>query len=376
MRILHTADWHLGRTLGGASLLEDQAHLLDELVRLAADAAPDLVIVAGDLFDRAVPPVEAVELLDEVLCRLVIGLGRRVVAIAGNHDSPKRLAFGARLLAERGLTVVTDPAQAAHLLQLGDAHGPIELVAMGYAEPAAVRLATGSEVHDHAAALAARLAALAAPRAARRLLIAHLFVAGGAESESERPLSVGGATAVPVAAFEGFTYAALGHLHRPQGLAAGRVRYAGSLMKYGFGEADQQKSVALVEVDAGGGLVTELLPLAPRRDLVRLRGTMAELLRLPVRADWIAVELLDTGAIFDADAQLRERFPNLVQIARPLYAPTTGALDARAARERGMAELFADFATAQIGLPPEPAELRVFAAAWDAFERGEREATA
>lgn len=374
MRILHTADWHLGRSLHGRSLIEDQADLLDSLVAIARDTRPDLIVIAGDLFDRAVPPVEAVQLLDETLCRLVLGLGLPVLAIAGNHDSPSRLGYGSRLLAERRVFVCAGPE--AVVVPFADRFGPVDVVAVPYAEPAAVRIALGCEGHDHAAAMAAQLAR-AAPEAPRAVVVAHAFVAGGAECESERPLSVGGTGCVPAALFERFAYTALGHLHRPQAHLAGRVRYAGSLMKYSFAEADQDKAVLLVEIDGEGAVRVEPLPLVPRRDLIVVEGHLEELRCRPPCEHYVSVRLRDTGAILDAHALLRDAFPNLLELSRPHYAPEVGeALAAGSARERGIEALFADFFAAMTGGPIGEAERRAFAEAYADWRAGEREAEA
>lgn len=374
MRILHTADWHLGRSLHGQSLIEDQAGLLEQLVAMAKATRPDVVVIAGDLFDRAVPPVEAVELLDETLCRLALDLGLAVVAIAGNHDSPMRLGYGARLLARGRVHMITAPCPS--VVPFEDRFGPVELVAIPYAEPAAVRIALTCEAHDHAAALTAQLGRVASG-CPRRVAVAHAFVTGGDICDSERPLTVGGTGCVPLAAFTGFAYTALGHLHRPQAHEDGRVRYAGSLMKYSFGEAGQAKGAVLVEIDGVGAVRCEVLPLTPRRDLVVVEGLLDELRRRPPVADYAAVRLLDTRAILDAQSQLRDAFPNLLELTRPFYAPEASATAAStAARERGMEALFADFFAAMTGEPIGEEERAAFADAFADWERQQREAAA
>ena len=225
MRFLHSADWHLGRVYHGVSLLEDQAHALQQFVRIAADTRPDAILLAGDIYDRSVPPAEAVRLLDLVLSELILELKIPVVMIAGNHDGPDRLAFGSGLLQRAGLTVRGPVEMDAMPLVLRDAHGEVEIHALPYAEPALVRSASGDDtIADHHAALAAQTAAVRAAQVPgrRTVVVAHAFVQGGAESESERPLSVGGTGAVGVGVFDGFDYVALGHLHRPQAIGTKR----------------------------------------------------------------------------------------------------------------------------------------------------------
>lgn len=376
MRILHTADWHLGRSLHGASLLDDQAHMLDELVRYAADARPDAVIVAGDVFDRAVPPGEAVELLDEVLCRLVLDLRLPTVLIAGNHDSPARLAFGARLM-EQSRLAVAGGARPKVVLTLDDEHGPVAICAVPYAEPADVRVALACEAADHAAALAAQIAALGERTTARAVLVAHVFVTGGGECESERPLSMGGAGCVSLAAFDGYEYVALGHLHRQQSFAGGRVRYAGSPFPYSFGEAEHgAKSVSLVELGRDGAVTVEAVPLDPRRGVRRVRGRLADLLNGPRSQDYLCVVLEDAEALLDPFSRLREVYPHLLSVERPFYAPGAARREGAGPHpaERGVPELFADFFVQVTGGPisgPERAELARLVEDW---QRQEREA--
>src|SRR4051794_34974326 len=282
LRFLHTADWHLGRLFHGVHLTDDQRHVLGQFVDLARDTKPDVILIAGDIYDRAVPPPEAVELLDEVLSRLVIDLKVPVVLIAGNHDSPGRLHFGSRLLAGRRLYVTgTLPRspQSCEPLVLCDDHGPVHFYAVPYAEPATVRSCLGcDELPDHDAAMRALLTQIRSthPPAARAVLVAHAFVAGGTGCESERPLSVGGAGTVAPDAFAGFHYAALGPLHRPQSLNGGSLRYSGSLLKYSFDETAGGKSVELVEMAADGSCRCETFPLTARRDVRRIEGLLED----------------------------------------------------------------------------------------------------
>ena len=360
MRFLHSADWHLGRVHHGVSLLEDQAHILGEFVRLAADVRPDAILLAGDIYDRSVPPAEAVRLLDLVLTELVRGLRIPVVMIAGNHDGPDRLAFGAGLLGGAGLTVRGPFDAQARPLLLHDAHGTVAVHALPYAEPAVVRSAVasrqggddeeGARVIDcHQAALAVQLQAARAaqPPGTRSVVVAHAFVLGGSESESERPLSVGASGAVDAALFDGFDYVALGHLHRPQQVGQVRIQYSGSLLKYSFSEADHVKSVNLVELDAAGACTVERIVLTPRRDLRIVEGPLDAILAAgaadPARDDYILARLTDSGALLDAMGKLRSAYPNALAIERPaLTGQGPGRADGDHRRVR-IADLFASF---------------------------------
>lgn len=349
MRFLHTADWHLGRLFHARSLLEDQAHVLDQFVALVRDVRPDAVLIAGDVYDRAVPPPEAVALLDDVLARIVLEAGVPVVMIAGNHDSAQRLDFGARLLAGRGLHVAGRNGSDAASVTLRDAHGEVRVYALPYAEPAAVRDALGVEVASHEAAMRAQLDVIRAahPAGARSVVVGHAFVVGGAVSESERPLSVGGSGAVAAELFQGFDFVALGHLHRPQTIG-GRIHYAGSLLKYSLSEADHLKTVSLVELGAHGGVRIEPMALQPRRDLRILKGELAELIAAgagdPRRDDYVYAVLTDTGALLDPMARLREAYPHALAIERAILARTGQASEAgRQLRELDTGSLFANF---------------------------------
>lgn len=348
MRFIHTADWHLGRIFHGVHLTADQAHVLDQLVRIVADARPDAVLVAGDVYDRAVPPPEAVELLDDTLSRIVLDLGVPVVLIAGNHDSPRRLAFGARLMRAQRLHLfgAADVAPAPVLIE--DTHGVVHVFPFPYAEPAAVReLAGDPAIADHAGALAALVARAGRPRDARAVALAHAFVDGGVSGESERPLALGGAFSVPPDILAEFNYAALGHLHRPQAIT-GAMAYAGSILKYSFDESGQSKSVAVVEMDRLGRCRAEAVPLQPRRDVRRIAGRFDDLLRdAPAegRDDYLEVTLQDRGPILDAMGRLREVYPNVLHVARTAGPEPDEGLPGAGRRFRGMddAALFAAF---------------------------------
>lgn len=361
MRFLHSADWHLGRVYHGVSLLEDQAQVLRQFVRIAADTRPDAILLAGDIYDRSVSPAEAVRLLDLVLSALILELRIPVVMIAGNHDGPDRLAFGAGLLQRAGLTVRGPVEMDAAPLVLRDAHGEVAVHALPYAEPALVRSACGDDaIADHHAALAAQTAAVRAAQVPgrRTVVVAHAFVQGGAESESERPLSVGGTGAVGAGVFDGFDYVALGHLHRPQAIEGGRIHYSGSLLKYSFAEADHAKSVSLVDMDAAGECTVERIALVPRRDLRILEGELAALVAAaatdPARNDYVLARLTDHGALLDAMGKLRGAWPNALAIERPTLigeGPGRAADDHRRTR---IQDLFASFHLEATGVGLEP----------------------
>lgn len=343
MRFIHTADWHLGRLFFGRHLTDDQAHVLDELVHLARDARAEAVVIAGDVYDRAVPPVEAVELFDEVLSRLLLDEKLKVIYIAGNHDSAARLGFGSRLLAGGGVFVAGQLQADAAPIVLDDAHGKVSFSLLPYMEPATVRFAYGEAAEDlagfdEATSFAVARAAALVPEGCRSVAVAHAFIAGGSSSESERPLSVGGSDSVSPACFAPFSYTALGHLHAPQQAGAANIRYSGSLMKYSFSEAGQRKGATVVDLAADGSVTVEEVPLAAPHDLRVVRGTLAEILaereRFPKSEDYTAVELMDKGPVLDAHGKLSTVYPNLLQVTRPGLMEQAGTV-----REQGRKKL-------------------------------------
>lgn len=383
MRLVHTADWHLGRTLCGQSFLEEQEWLLaGQFLDAVRQARPDLVVIAGDIHDRAVPPAEAVELLDDLLGRIVRGLRIPVLMIPGNHDDARRLSFGAALLREAGLHIGASALGEA--FRVADAHGHVSIVAAGYASPAVVAELLGDQaandrggISDHDAAFAAAaplLRGLVRP-GDRSLLVAHAFVQGGLTSESERLLQVGGTGAVSAAHLRGFDYVALGHLHRRQSLDGGRIAYSGSPLAYSFDEAGSEKSVSLVEIGGDGAVTAEAIPLVPRRRLRTIRGTLAEVLAAadgPGREDWLQVTLTDRH--YGHKALLDERYPAVLDLrfetdAGGQAGPGWGAAAARAASDPLAAlEQF----RAAIDVPPlDEEERRLAIAAIAAAEREE-----
>ncbi|MCK9250300.1 MAG: exonuclease SbcCD subunit D [Solirubrobacteraceae bacterium] len=347
MRILHTADWHVGRTFHRADLHEAQAAALDALVALAQEHRPDAILVAGDLFDRAIPPVAAVELACGALARLA--RVAPVLAITGNHDSPGRLGPFARLIEAAGVHLRSGVDDVNRPLVLEDEHGPVALYGVPYLEPDVTHEALGAGERSHAAVLGAamdRVRADAAGRdgTARIVVTAHAFVHGGQVSPSERDITVGGAAEVAASTFSGVDYLALGHLHQPHAVAPG-ARYAGSPVAYSFVEGRIPRSAVLVELGAPGEPVTErLLPLPTWRATAELRGRLADLLDDPAHdalADrWLRVTLTDDERPASPMERLRARFPHVLVLEHePEGRPATRARTDYAARVRGVGDL-------------------------------------
>lgn len=350
MKLLHSADWHLGRQFHNVSLLEDQAHVLKQVVALASENEVDAVLIAGDVYDRAVPPSEAVALLNDVLEQLVLDAGIPVIMISGNHDSAERLGFGSKLLSATGFHVFGPLSSAVDPVVLQDAHGPVYFCPLPYAEPSQVRLhLNDDDLHSHQAALSALAEQMRSklPAGARSVAIGHCWITGGEASDSERPLTVGGTGDVSRNCFAGFNYAALGHLHQPQ-TAGETIQYSGSILKYSFSEVNHKKSVSVVEIDAAGNVEVERMLLLPRRDVRIIEGSMEEILAGPANGepadDYLLVRLTDRKAILDAVGKLREVYPNILHLERPgLLAGV--ASDARGGdhRNRSVLDLFKDF---------------------------------
>lgn len=314
----------------GASLEADQAWALDRFVELAEEVRPDAVVIAGDVYDRAVPSREAVALLDDVVSRLVRGLGLPVLLVAGNHDSPERLGFASGLLDEAGLHVAGSLPSTPRSVLLGSRDETVRFWLLPYADPITTRGTLGLEsVHDHESAVMACLGCICLEPGERHVLVTHHFVTGGVTSESERVLSVGGSGAVSGSLFASFDYVALGHLHRPQSPAgAPGLRYAGSLLKYSFDETGHDKSVTLVELD-GAGLRVEAMPLGARRDVRRIEGLFDDLLAGAAadghREDYVEAILLDAGPVHDAIGRLRTAYPNVLRAGRRLEIAPPGS---------------------------------------------------
>jgi exonuclease SbcD len=333
MRLLHTSDWHLGRSLHRADLRAAQSAFLDHLVDTVRAEKVDAVLVAGDVYDRAVPPVDAVELCADALHRLH-DAGASVVLISGNHDSARRLGFGSDLLELAGVHVRTRPGALARPVLLEDAHGPVAVYGVPYLEPDAVRDdlpaamgagagGAGDEApRGHAGVLghAARCIRADADsrRVQRRVVLAHGWVAGGAASESERDITVGGVGQVPPALFDEFSYVALGHLHGQQTIT-GHLRYSGSPLPYSFSEATHRKGSWLVELDGAGAIRAERVPAPVHRRLSVLRGPRQDLLGsaafAPYEDDFVSVTLTDSSRPEAAMDALRSRFPHVLVLA-------------------------------------------------------------
>jgi exonuclease SbcD len=337
VRILHTSDWHLGRSFHRVGLLDAQAAFVDHLVEVVRSEQVDAVVIAGDVYDRALPGVDVVALLDDALARLA-GTGAVVVLASGNHDSAPRLGFGARLLAAARVHVRTDVAHGADPVLLSDRFGDVAVYPLPYLEPALVAGPLGVE-RSHEAVLGAVLDAVRAdlaarPAGTRSVVAAHAFVTGGTPSDSERDISVGGVPSVPAGVFAGVDYVALGHLHGRQQLTEA-VRYSGSPLAYSFSEAAHVKGSWLVELGRAGLERVDAVEAPVPRPLAVLVGDLPDLLSEAGLARhegaWCQVTLTDPQRPADAMARLRARFPHTVELR---FAPRGGAVVAASYAEQ------------------------------------------
>jgi exonuclease SbcD len=338
MRLLHTSDWHIGRSLHGADLLREQEEVLSGLADVVGAEAVDVVVVAGDVYDRAVPSADATGVLDRVIGRL-LRAGATVVLTPGNHDSARRLGTFSGLLSAAGLHVRATTAGLDEPVLLRDEHGEVAVYGLPYLEPEIARHELGVPgARSHEAVLAEAMERvrrdLFLRPGARSVVLAHAFVGGGVPSDSERDICVGGVDLVPAAVFDGVDYVALGHLHRPQTLTE-RLRYSGSPLAYSFGEAGQEKQVWLVDLDATGLAGVRALALPTPRPLTVLTGTLDELLADPahtaVEEHFVSARLTDEVRPSDPMRQLQTRFPHCVHLE---WTGSAGGGDGRSYQER------------------------------------------
>ena len=319
MKFLHLADLHLGKRVNGFSMLEDQAHILRQILAILDDEQPDGVLIAGDVYDKSVPSVEAVGLLDGFLTELR-ARGVPVLLISGNHDSPERLAFGGRVMDSCGIHIspVYDGALAP--VTLHDEFGPVHVWLLPFVKPAHVRRwFPDADIESYTDSVAEAIAHMDIDTAARNVLVTHQFVTGGARSGSEE-LSVGGTDNVDSGVFAPFDYVALGHLHGAQHIGRETIRYAGSPLKYSFSEARQHKSVIVVTLGEKGDVQVRTVALTPLRELREIRGSYDELTarsfyeHTTYRSDYLHLILTDEQDVFDAMSRLRTIYPYLMTL--------------------------------------------------------------
>ena len=358
MKLIHLSDLHLGKRLNEFSLGEDQEYILNQILQIVEAEQPDAVVIAGDVYDKAIPSVEAVSLFDEFLVRLA-ALHIHIFVISGNHDSPERIAFGSRLLEETGIHLSPVYGGSVESVTLEDAFGPVDFYLLPFVKPIHVRRFFPEDPTDtYTQALSTAVGHMNLDEHRRNVLVTHQFVTGASRSDSEE-ISVGGADNVDSAVFDAFDYVALGHIHSPQHCGSEKIRYCGTPLKYSFSEAKDTKSVTVAELKEKGNLVIRTVPLKPLRELVELRGTFRELTdrhfyeNTTWTRDYVRLTLTDEEDIPDAVGKLRLIYRNLMKLdydnARTRSnAEITGA---QAQDTRSPLELFASFYELQNNRP-------------------------
>ena len=376
MRILHTGDWHLGRTLLGADLLEHQQAFLDWLVGQVHERAIDLVVIAGDVYDRAIPPVDAVRMLSHALERLA--RTSTVVLTPGNHDSAARLGFGAGVMGTR-VRILAEPAGIGTPVVVSDAAGPVAVYGIPYLHPDLTRYALAAVpdeplARSHQAVVGAAMdrvrADLAQRSGTRSVVVAHAFVGGTEPSDSEQDIRVGGVDRVSESVFDGVDYVALGHLHGPQRVGGtDRIRYAGSPLAFSFGERNQQKSVTVVDLDASGAVTVELVPAPVPRRLVDVRGSIDDIESGAFRsaADaWVRVAVTDTVHPERMYARVKDHFPYALAITHEPADRGERAAARAVTATSDPVEVAADFVSFATGAAPTDDDRAILTEAYEA----------
>lgn len=380
MKILHTADWHLGKIVQGTSMLEDQKFILKQLIEQIDLLKPDAIIVAGDLYDRSLPPVEAVKLLDETFTAIVKTRKIPLLAIAGNHDSTSRVDFGSSLFSESRLFVQGKLSKEMESVVLEDEFGPVTFHLIPFADTPEVRYVFGDdEVKTNQQAMKKIIDAIEETNS-RSVCIAHAFVTkNGEEKENtddgERPISIGGSECVDSNLFKRFNYTALGHLHQAHFVDEEKIRYSGSPLKYSISEEMHNKGFLMVDLKEDGTVEIEKHQLFPMRDVRRVKGYMSDILDMPLSSDYVYVTLLDETVILSPMEKIRSIFPNAMHIERPITRNETEVVPLGESK-RGMdtKSLFNAFYQEILGSEPDEEMTVLFEELLDEELAEEREA--
>ncbi|MGR2668553.1 exonuclease SbcCD subunit D [Vibrio campbellii] len=350
MKFIHTSDWHLGRQFHNVSLLDDQQAVLDQLIQYIEDNPVDAVVVAGDIYDRSVPPTIAIELLNKVVKRICGELNTPMILISGNHDGAERLGFGSEQMKNAGLHIISNFEDMLTPVVIETASaGQVAFYGMPYNDPEQVRFAYQEPVstHDQAHKLLAEKITEQFQPEQRNVLVSHCFVDGAIESESERPLSIGGSDRVSHEHFLNFDYVALGHLHQPQKKGEEYIRYSGSLMKYSFGEQNQKKGFTLVEIDQNGFVSAEHIDLGAPHEMRIVEGELEQVIEQgktdPKNEDYLLVRLMDKHAILNPMEKLRTVYPNVLHLEKPGMLIGVEQEMAQAKLARSEIDMFRDF---------------------------------
>lgn len=318
MKIMHLSDLHLGKRVNEFSMIEDQKYILDEIIKILNEEAPDAVIIAGDVYDKSSPTAEAVSLFDAFLSNLA-DKELSVFVISGNHDSPERIAFASDIMSKSGMYFSHVYDGNVEKVQLSDEYGLVNFYLLPFIKPVNVkRFYPDADIDSYTDAVKTALSSAEINDSERNILITHQFVAGAGRCESEE-LSLGGSDAVDVSAFDNFDYVALGHIHGPQRVGRDTVRYCGTPLKYSFSEANHKKSVTILEFGAKGDISVRCIPLVPLHDMREIRGNYADIASKKFYEgtdtdDYLHITLTDEDDIPDAISKLRVIYPNVMRL--------------------------------------------------------------
>lgn len=399
MKVIHTGDWHIGKIVNEYSMLEDQEFVLNQLVNIIEEERPQALIIAGDLYDRSIPPVEAVELLDKVFSKILLELNTPILAIAGNHDSAERLSFASRILNEHGLHIAGTFSSEVKKVTLQDEYGPVTFYLLPYADPKEVRhIYKDDEIVNHDIAMKKIIEKLKPDMnpEEKHVMVAHGYITFMSETDSEkdenivsyteraglkicdseRPLSIGGSDLISGKYFDCFNYTALGHLHSQQKVGSDRIRYSGSLLKYSLSEVNHNKGVTIVELDQNGEVHINFRPLNPRRDIRIIRGPINELINPKVYRghnveDYVYAILTDEGELVDPISKLRAVYPNIMGLRRESLAEKEQSKTSAAAghNTKSKLELFEEFYQAISGKALTPDKLDIVSEVIETVEK-------
>ena len=355
MRLIHLSDLHIGKRFEDVSLIEDQAYILDEILRVIDMEGPQAVLIAGDVYDKSMPTAEAVTLFDSFLSRLA-ERDLQVLIISGNHDSPERLSFGSKLMERTGIHISPVYNGTVEPITLEDEYGGVRFYLLPFIKPVHVRrFFPDAEIGSYTDACRAAVEQMEIDTSVRNVLLTHQFVTGAATCESEE-ISVGGSDNVDASVFHAFDYVALGHIHGPQNIGANAIRYCGTPLKYSFSEADHHKSVTVVDLGAKGDLTLHTVPLTARHDMRVIRGTFAQLTdpdyyRHTEVNDYLHVILTDEEDVAEAMGRLRMIYPNIRKLSYDNIRTRTDYLieGAEDVRRKTPMELFAELYELQNG---------------------------
>ncbi|SOB99938.1 exodeoxyribonuclease I subunit D [Ureibacillus xyleni] len=370
MKIFHTADWHLGKLVQGVYMTEDQRHVLQQFLQAIDEEQPDVVIIAGDLYDRSLPPVDAVNLLDDILAEIVLKRKVPVLSIAGNHDSPTRLQFGSKLMKESGLHIAGELHAGLQPIVLNDQFGEVHFHLVPFVEPSTVKhIFEDDSINTYDDAMRKIIEKIEdkMDKSKRHVFIGHAFITPHGErenntSDSERPLAIGGSECVSAQYFQSFHYTALGHLHKAHYVLNETIRYSGSPLKYSSSEANHEKGFLIVDLDQTGQVSITKRPFIPRRDLRIIEGSIQEILKHEISEDYVFVRLTDLTPVVGAMEQIRTVYPNAMHVERKVLQKVESTENGELVRREQMDDLslFNAFYKEIAGSEPTEIQLQLF----------------